>query len=167
MKLFDFGVQTSTSLHQIGQALGVSEVNLVDDGQHRNFKQNGVQPRALNDDFNFTSQVGCDLNVFFIQFEQAQKIDEITFNESQRSQIGKFVVFKVQAAKRLNFASNFVHIGRQIDTRISALETILDLGTRKLMQNHLHHGEFVEVGVQQTGNDHGKKRPEKYTLQCK
>jgi hypothetical protein len=30
------------------------------------------------------------------------------------------------------------------------------LGTRKLMQHHLHHGEFVEVCVQQTGNDHVK-----------
>jgi hypothetical protein len=33
------------------------------------------------------------------------------------------------------------------------------LGTRKLVQDHLHHGELVEVGVQQTGDDHGKKSP--------
>jgi hypothetical protein len=73
----------------------------------------------------------------------------------------------MQTAKGLNFASNFFNIRRQINTCISALKTVLHLRTRKLMQNHLHHGEFVEVRVQQTGNDHGKKGPEKYTLQCK
>jgi hypothetical protein len=73
----------------------------------------------------------------------------------------------MQTAKRLDFASDFIDIRCQIDTWISALETILDLRTWKLMQHHLHHGELVEVCVQQTGNDHGKKRPEKYTLQCK
>ena len=32
---------------------------------------------------------------------------------------------------------------------------IFHLRTRKLMQHHLHHGELVQVGVEQTGDDHG------------
>jgi hypothetical protein len=36
-----------------------------------------------------------------------------------------------------------------------------------LMQDHLHHGELVEVSVQQTGNDHVEKWPKKLNLQCK
>ena len=107
------------------------------------------------------------MDVFFVELEQAQEIDKIAFNETQRAQISQLIFFEVQTAQRLNFAANFVHIGGQIDTRISALKTVLYLRTRKLMQNHLHHGEFVEVRVQQTGNDHGKEWPEKYTLQCK
>jgi len=32
------------------------------------------------------------------------------------------------------------------------------LRTRKLMQHSLHHGEFVEVCIEQTGDDHGFSR---------
>jgi hypothetical protein len=72
----------------------------------------------------------------------------------------------MQAAKRFDFTSNFFNERGQFDARISAFETVLYLRTRKLMQNHLHHGELVEVRVQQTGNDHVEKGAKKMTLQC-
>jgi hypothetical protein len=39
--------------------------------------------------------------------------------------------------------------------RVAALEFVFDLRSRKLVQHDLHHGEFVEVGVEQAGDDHG------------
>src|SRR3989442_15802871 len=40
----------------------------------------------------------------------------------------------------------------------AALETVLDLCPGKLMQHHLHHREFVQVGIEQAGDDHGQSR---------
>jgi hypothetical protein len=40
------------------------------------------------------------------------------------------------------------------------------LCTWKLVQHHLHHGELVQVRVQQTGNDHVEAMARKLTLQC-
>jgi hypothetical protein len=43
---------------------------------------------------------------------------------------------------------------RRIDTGIATLEFVFSLGARKLMQNGLHHGELVEISIEQTGDDH-------------
>jgi len=40
-------------------------------------------------------------------------------------------------------------VRRQVDVRIAALEPVLDLRPRKMMQDDLHHREFVEVGIEQ------------------
>jgi hypothetical protein len=58
-------------------------------------------------------------------------------------------------AQRANFVSNLIRKLGQVDTGVAALEFVLHLGTRKLVQHHLHHGEFVEVGVEEAGDDHG------------
>ena len=72
----------------------------------------------------------------------------------------------MQAAQRFNFAANFVHKRRQFHARIAALKPVLHLCTWKLVQHHLHHGELVQVRVQQTGNDHVEAMARKLTLQC-
>ena len=43
---------------------------------------------------------------------------------------------------------------RQGDAWVATLELVRDLRARKLMQHRLHHGELVEVGVEQAGDDH-------------
>ena len=60
----------------------------------------------------------------------------------------------MQTAQRFNFSSNFLHQRRQLNTRIATLEFVRDLRTRKLMQDGLHHGELVQVRIEQTGNNH-------------
>jgi hypothetical protein len=60
----------------------------------------------------------------------------------------------MQAAKRFDFVANFIDIRRKLYAGVAAPKPIFHLCTRKLVQDHLHHGELVEVGIQQTGNDH-------------
>ena len=43
--------------------------------------------------------------------------------------------------------------------RVAAFEAVFDLRARKLVQHHLHHGELVQVGVEQAGDDHGRCSP--------
>ena len=47
----------------------------------------------------------------------------------------------------LDFLTYLLRQMGQFDARVSALESILDRCTRKLMQNGLHHGELVQIGI--------------------
>ena len=69
LQLANFGVQPFSAFAQIGVLLGIAEINFVDDGQHRNFKQDGVQPRPLDRHFNLARWQGGDADVFFVELE--------------------------------------------------------------------------------------------------
>jgi hypothetical protein len=43
--------------------------------------------------------------------------------------------------------------GQRLLAAVAALEVVLAGGPRKAMQEDLQHGELVEVGVEQTGDD--------------
>lgn len=86
--------------------------------------------------------------------EQFEEIDEVAFDETQATQIFKFVLGEAQLAQLVHFFANFVQVGAQVDPRSPAFVTVLDLGSGKLMQHHLHHAEFIQVGVEQRGDYH-------------
>ena len=58
----------------------MAEIHLVDDGEHRDFKQDGVQPRPLDLNVDLTRGQRGHGDVFFVEPEQAQKINEIAFD---------------------------------------------------------------------------------------
>ena len=47
--------------------------------------------------------------------------------------------------------------GRRSDAFGAALELVLDLRAGEVMQHHLHHGELVQVGVEQRLDDHAAR----------
>ena len=145
-----------TSFQKIRHALRVAKVDFIHDGEHRDFEQNGVQPRAYDDDIDIAVGQGRHRDVLFIEPEKPQKVHKITLDEPQGAQVGKFAFLKVQTAQGANFFTDFLNVGCKIDTTIAAFESVLDLGSRKLVQDHLHHGELIKVGIQQAGDDHGK-----------
>ena len=155
LQLGDFGVQALTTFHIVGHGLGIAEIHLVDDGQHGNFKQDGVQPRAMNTDINLAVGQTYHVDVFFIQAKQAQKIHEVAFDETQGTHPIELLLGELQLAQRANFGAYFVHIGRQLHARGAAFEFVAHLRTRELVQHRLHHGEFVQIGIKQAGDDHG------------
>ncbi len=61
---------------------------------------------------------------------------------------------EAQAAQRADLVADLVDVGREVDVRVAALEAVLDLRARKMMQHDLHHRELVEVGVEQRLDDH-------------
>ena len=54
LQLLNFGLQAGTPLQKIGHGMEVLERDFVDNGQHGDFKQNGVQPRPIDVDFELT-----------------------------------------------------------------------------------------------------------------
>jgi hypothetical protein len=54
----------------------------------------------------------------------------------------------------VHFLADFVQVGTQVDPGSTAFVTVLDLGSGKMMQNHLHHAEFIQIGVEQRSDYH-------------
>ena len=160
LQLSDLGFQALAAFVKIRLLLRVAEIHLVDDGQHRNLEQYGVQPRPLDHHLNLARRQGLDADILFVELEDAQKIDKVALDESHGLQIAQFGILELQAAQPANFLAYLVHVERQVASAgragVAALELVFDLGSGKLVQHHLHHGELVQVGVEQAGNDHGE-----------
>jgi hypothetical protein len=60
----------------------------------------------------------------------------------------------MQTAEGPDFLADFSDMLSKFNSRISTLEPVFDLCPGELMQNHLHHGELVKVGVKKAGDDH-------------
>ena len=80
-------------------------------------------------------------------------------------EVGQVWRAKVQGAQEPDLLADLVGKRREVEGRrtrrglglgIAALEAVLHLRTGKLMQHRLHHRELVQVGVEKTGDDHGK-----------
>jgi hypothetical protein len=102
-----------------------------------------------------------DAHILFIEPEDAEEVDKIAFDETHGLEVGQLGVLKAQAAQAADFFAYLGHIGREVadalGAGVAALEAVLHLGARKLVQDHLHHGELVQVGVEQAGDDHGER----------
>ena len=122
-----------------------------------------MQPRPADRDVNLTRRQRRDRDVFLVQAKQAEKVHKITLDEPHGPQIGQLRVLEMQAAQGADLLADFrgercqVKAGaarRGRDLGIAALELVLHLRTRELMQHHLHHGEFVKVRIEKAGDDH-------------
>src|SRR5256885_8265127 len=85
----DLGIQPAPALGKIGHRLGVAEVHLVDDGQHGNLEQDGVQPGPADGDVDLAIGQRLHRDALLVEVEQAQEIDEIALDEAQRAQVGQ------------------------------------------------------------------------------
>ena len=156
----DLGPQSATTLGEVGGGHGATKVDLVDDRQHRDLEQDRVQPWSPDPDIDFPRPVGgrFDPDVLGVQLKQRQEIDEVALDEAQPAQIIELALGQTQRAQVRDFPPDRLDVRRQIDTGRAALEPVLDLCARKLMQYHLHHRELVQVRVQQGIDDHDKIR---------
>src|SRR5450755_4253977 len=89
--------------------------------------------------------------------EQAQKIDELASQAAPAAQVVELAVRKPQPAQSADFALDLRDVRRQVDSRGTALEPILDLRGGKMMQHDLHHRELVQDGVEQRLDDHAMR----------
>ena len=88
-------------------------------------------------------------DALFRQMEQAQEVNKIAFYEAQVAQILQLVFGEFELAKCMNFFPYFVKIDAQVYIWRTTLIAVLDVCGGKLVQHHLHHGELVQVGIEQ------------------
>lgn len=128
----------------------VKEVDFIDDGEQRNFEQDGVQPGAF-----YYQLEGGHGNAYKapVQSEQTQEIDEIGFEIIELPEVIQVSRLKTQAAQSIEFPFDRFYAGRKVDSRGAAQETILHLRRRLLVQDYLHHAEFIEISIKQRLDD--------------
>ncbi len=149
------GLQALAALFPVGIGLHIAEIDLVDDGQHRDLEQDGVQPGAFHGNGDLARLLAlADGNAALRQMEQAQEIDKIALDEAQAAKIIQLFVGETQLAQLMHLLADFVQVGAQIDPRRAALIAIFDLGGREMVQHHLHHGKLVQVGIEQRSDNH-------------
>ena len=88
--------------------------------------------------------------------EQAEEIGEIRLHEAQATHVVQLRVAEAQAAQVVDLFVDLVDVVGQVDAGRAALEPVLHLGTGVLVEHRLHHGELVQIGVEQGLDDrHG------------
>src|SRR5690625_3014889 len=142
LQLANFSIQSSLAFCEVRVRVLCSEIRFIDDGKHGHLEQDSVQPWSLDDDFQLIA-VAADIDVALLQVEKPKKFDEIRLDEAQTAEIGKLFFAKTQQAKVCNMTANFFGVRTQVDIFIAAFETIFDPRSGKLMQNRLHHREFI------------------------
>ncbi|KAG1532973.1 hypothetical protein G6F50_016027 [Rhizopus delemar] len=81
------GLQALAAFFPVGILARVAEVDLVDDGQHRDLEQDRVQPRAFDLDRDLAGRVAfADVDAALGHVEQPNKINEVGLDETQAAQ---------------------------------------------------------------------------------
>jgi hypothetical protein len=116
----DLVVEPLAAFDEIRHRRRVAEIHLVDDGQHRDLEQDGVQPGPVDRDVDLAGGQRGDGDVFLVEPEQAEEIDEIALDETQRAQVGQLRVLEVQAAQRADLVADLADVRAQVDARVAA-----------------------------------------------
>ena len=111
--------QSAPPLVEVIGRLQRTEVDLVDDRQHRNLEQDRVQPRATNHDVDFAvrKRRRLDGDVLRVELKQSEKVDEVALDEAQAAQILQLRFAKSQRTKRLDLILDGLDVRHQIDAR--------------------------------------------------
>lgn len=155
--------QVAQALDLAGQApaafgqrrLGVEapEIQLVDDGQHIDLEAHHMDLGALGLDVQGVA-IGPGADEGALELEDAQKVDEVALHEAQPAQVGQVFGREAQRAQGVQLA---LHLGQQLGQREGRLraadEFVFGLGLGIAVQHGLPHREFVEIGVEQAGDD--------------
>src|SRR5438132_813699 len=96
----------------------------------------------------------AEAQVLLVELEQAQEIDEVRLHEAQAAQVRELFFAEPERVERRELRADRVEMGTQVDALGAAPEPVLDLRAGKVVQHDLHHGELVQVGVQQRLDDH-------------
>src|SRR6202163_4528465 len=158
--LFDLCGETPAPFRKGRSWLGVAKVDLADDRQQRNLEQYGMQPGPVDRDLDLVGRHrgAPDLDEAILQMKQAEQIDEVALEKAPAAQILELAPSKAQAAKAGDLALDLGDVRGQGDVWRAALEPVLDLRFRKIMQHDLHHRELVQIRVEQRINDHAWSR---------
>ena len=71
------------------------------------------------------------LDVFLVELEQAEEVDEVRLHEAQSAQVGEFLVAEAQLAQVGDAGADLVGVRREVDALGAALEHVLDLRARE------------------------------------
>ncbi|MCY1212020.1 hypothetical protein D9M72_237460 [compost metagenome] len=92
------------------------------------------------------------LQVAQVEAEQAEEANEVRLDEGNAFEEVQLVVSDGNVRQLLDLQADFREIGRQV-LIVATAELPLDFGVRVIVQHRLHHGQFIEIGIQQVLDD--------------
>ena len=153
LQLRHFGCQVEAALCQRVLGIKAPEIQLVDDRQHKNLETHHMHLRPLRHDAQVRA-VGAGADEGALELEDAQEIHKIGPDEAQTAQVVQVLLRKTQLAQVVQLGVHFVQqVGQRVVRRVAADKFVVRLCLRMSVQHGLPHGEFVEVGVEQAGDD--------------
>jgi len=147
-----FLVQALAHLFDRDITIAVAIAYFADDRQQGDFVEDHVQPRPAHADRQLPGRVQADLHVAQVEAEQAEEADEVRLEERDLFQVGQLVVGDGDFAQLLDLVADLRQVRREVFI-VAAAELPLHLGVGVVVQHRLHHGDLVEVGVQQVLDD--------------
>ena len=110
----DLLAQPPAALDEVGRLLRGAEVDLVDDGEHRDLEQDRVQPRALDHDLDLAVVLRrrLDRDVLGVELEQPEEVDEVALDEPQVAQVREFLLAEAQRAQEVHLFADLVDVRR-------------------------------------------------------
>ena len=158
LQLLHFGGQALAAPSQRAYRVKAAKVQLVDNGQRKNLEAHHMHLRATRDDVQLVA-LGPGADEVALKLEDAQEVDKVAADVAQSPHVVEFVRREAQGAQ---VVQRGVHFGQQlrqrIGRRVAAHKTVFALGLGVAVQQRLPHREFVQIGVEQAGDDrvHGQ-----------
>ncbi len=127
--------------------MALAIAHLADQRQDRHFEQDQVQPGAFQGQgeapFFFSQEY-----IGGIETKQPQEADEVGRDEGNALEKGQLAVADGDIGEGIDLGLDGRMIGPQVFV-VAAAEGPLDFRIGIVVQDGLHHGELVEIGVQQ------------------
>ena len=140
-------VQALGSLLQQHFTVAIAVAHFADDGQQRHLEEDHVQPGAAQTDAQL-AVFDAGVHVAQVEAEQAEETNEVRFDERDAFEEGQLVDAQAQLTEAFDLVADLGQVGRQI-LAAAAAEFPFHLGIGVVVQHRLHHGQLVEIGVQQ------------------
>ncbi len=111
-----------------------------------------MQPRPAHANRQLAGIIQAYLYIAQVEAEQAEKADEVRFDERDLLQVGELVMRDADIGQLLDLVADFRQVRCEV-LAVTAAEFPFHLGVGIVVQHRLHHGDLVEVGVQQVLDD--------------
>ena len=131
------------------------EIDLVNDFQQIDFKLHGAEHGALYGENQLAGLAQAGVDVLPDGVPQPQEFHIVAFDVADGAQIVQLFLGKAQGTQVVDLRVDFLkHFGSEHGVLVPALKIVFAVQVRVLVENHLIHVEFIQIGVQQ-GNDNG------------
>ena len=131
-----------------------AEVDLVDNLQQVDLELHGGEERAAYGNVQVTAHAQADIHIIADGPPQAQELHIVALDEADGAQIVQLRFGEGQRAEVVDLRVDFVeHVLGEGHIRVAAAEVVLAAEIGMLVEDDLIHVEFVQVCVQQGGDD--------------
>ncbi|MNH12333.1 hypothetical protein D3C79_718720 [compost metagenome] len=147
----ELAVQLVACVAELCLRMTMAVAYFADDRKQRHFKQDHVQPGPAQAQVQLIV-LDPQLQVAQVEAKQPEKAQEVRLHEADLFKEAQLAITQAQFAQLLDLFADLRQIRAQVFT-IAAAELPFNVDVGVVVQHGLHHGQLVEVGVEQVLHD--------------